>query len=55
MTLKIRLDLDDFKKLVAGGEISMEFPSSEKNLKIILAEIGYLEMIKVVTDAASKI
>lgn len=46
----IRLDLEDFKKLVAGKEIVCDSPGPEDNVKIILADIGFRQMIKAVHD-----
>jgi hypothetical protein len=47
--LRIRLDLEDFRALVAGGVVERD------GAKIILADVGYDAMLKGIADAVDRV
>jgi hypothetical protein len=52
--IRINLNEDDFKVLVSGGEllkIARGHNASERNVRIILSEIGYSRMIQAIRGA----
>lgn len=50
---KIRLEEDDFRCLVSGGILTINIPSQNKQISIILADIGFHQMGKALEEAYS--
>lgn len=50
-SLRFVLTGDDFRQLVRGGVVTLE-DNDERNIQIILADIGYLRMADIIGAAA---
>jgi hypothetical protein len=51
---KIRIDEDDFRKLVNGEVITLEIFPGDDSVEILMSDFGFPRMAMIVADALSK-